>query len=85
MIRQRETEEIKERDERNVCMDKRQFLAFIAMVINCAVEMQGKSERIKMVLEAARRFLNIVDITGEDLDSTLREGFATPQTNGFEK
>ena len=61
----------------------RQFLAFIAMVINCAIEMQGKSERIKMVLEAARRFLNIEDITGEDLDNTLR-GVSTNQTNGSE-
>ena len=61
-------------------MDKRQFLAFIAMVINCAVEMQGKSERIKMVLDAARRFLGIEDITGEDLDTTLREGFAQAQS-----
>ena len=79
----RETDVVKKRDERNLCMDKRQFLAFIAMVINCAIEMQGKSERIKMVLEAARRFLNIEDITGEDLDNTLR-GVSTNQTNGSE-
>ena len=61
-------------------MDKGQFLAFIAMVINCAVEMQGKSERIQMILDAARTFLNIVDISGEDLDSKLSEGFALTQT-----
>lgn len=34
-----------------------------------------KSERIKMVLKAARRFLNVVDMSGEKLDETLREGF----------
>ena len=73
-------ERSKESNEQNFVMDKKQFLAFIAMVINCAVEMQGKSERIKMVLEAARRFLNIGDITGEDLDNTLRGGFGS-QTN----
>ena len=79
------TKEHKVEEKRNedvISMDKRKFLAFIAMVINCAVEMQGKSERIKMVLEAARRFLNIEDISGEDIDCTLREGSALAQANG---
>ena len=62
--------------DQNICLDKRRFLAFIAMVINCAVEIQSKSERITMILHAARKFLDVVDISGEDLDDTLREGFA---------
>lgn len=57
------------------------FLAFIAMVINCAMEIQVKSERIKMLLDTARRFLNVGDISGEDLDVTLRGGFAPTQTS----
>ena len=71
-------------DERRtpICMDRKRFLAFIAMVINCAVEIQGKSERIKMVLDAAKRFLNVVDVSGEDLDNTLREEFMSTLTNG---
>ena len=83
----RRPEHTNQREDQNVCLDKRQFLAFIAMVINCAIEIKGKSERIKMVLEAARRFLNIVDITGEDLDITLREGCAAQSqtTIGSEK
>ena len=59
--------------EQNICLDKKRFLAFIAMVINCAVDIQTKSERIKMVLEAAKRFLDVFDVTGEDLDITLKE------------
>ena len=43
-------------------------------MINCAVELKGKSERIKMILEAARRFLRVDDVSGEDLDNVLREG-----------
>lgn len=54
-------------------MDKKGFLAFIAMVINCAIEVKGRSERINMVSEAARRFLNIVDISEEDLDTLLKD------------
>ena len=69
----------KEEHGDNISIDKRGFLAFIAMVINCAVDIQTKSERIKMVLDAARRFLRVEDVTGEDLDNKLREGFA-PQT-----
>ena len=58
-----------------ISVDKKCFLAFIAMVINCAVEITGKSERIKMILDAARRFLKVDDVSGEDLDNVLREGF----------
>merc|ERR1712105_79234 len=43
------------------------------MVINCAAEIKGKSERIKMVLEAGRRFLGVMDVSGEDVDGVLRE------------
>ena len=66
----------------NIIMDKRHFLPFIAMVINCAADIKTKSERIKMVLEAARRFLNVEDVSGEELDNTLREGVSSTQTSG---
>lgn len=49
-------------------------LTFIIMVINGAVEIQRKSGKIKMVLGASRRFLDIVDIAGEDV--TQREAFS---------
>ena len=58
-----------------ISMDKKSFLAFTAMVINCAVEIKGKSERIKMILDAARRFLKVDDVSGEDLNNLQREGF----------
>ncbi|XP_044076754.1 uncharacterized protein LOC122887519 [Siniperca chuatsi] len=73
---QKEKEQKWNRDDQSICMDKKRFLAFIAMVRNCAAEITGKSERIKMVLDTARRFLNV----GEDLDVTLREGVAPTQT-----
>lgn len=49
-------------------MDVKWFLAFIVKVISHAAEMQGRSERIKMVQDAARRFLKGVDKSGEDVD-----------------
>lgn len=64
-------------------MDKRGSLGFIAMVINCAAEIQGKSESIKMMLYTTRRYLNVVDISGKYLD-TLRGGFVPTQATGCE-
>ena len=75
-------EERTKRAEQAIFMDRKQFLAFIAMVVNCAMEIKGKTERIKMILDAARRFLKIEDISGEDLDNLLREGFAPTQDAG---
>ena len=76
------TEENK--DDKNIVMGKREFLAFIAMVINCAADIKTKSERIKMVLVAAKTFLNVVDVSGEELDNTLREGVLSSQASGSE-
>ena len=68
-----------EANQNNMCWDKKGFLAFIAMVLNCAMEIPRKSERIKMVLDAAKRFLNVGEISGEELDDMLRGGCAPPQ------
>ena len=57
-----------------ICMDKKRFLAFIAMVINRAASMTGKTERIEMVLDAAKKFLD-VDVTGTEIDKILRDAF----------
>ena len=83
-VERREEEEIRKVLENKICMEKTSFLAFIAMVINCAVELKRKSERIKMVLEAAKRFLDVEDVTAEELDSVLREGFAVTLAPGQE-
>ena len=69
-----------ERSRPVLCLDEGRFLAFIAMVINCAIEIPRKSDRIRMVLDAARRFLDIEEISGDDLESILREEFASAPT-----
>lgn len=38
----------------------------IGTFVNCAVKIKSQSERIKMVLDAASRYLDIVDILGEE-------------------
>ena len=65
-----------------VCGDGAKFLAFVAMVINCSMEARGKSDRVEVVLEAARRFLGIDDVTGKGLDSMLRESCTSAGVGG---
>lgn len=57
------------------CKDKIKFLAFLAMVINCAAEAERKSKRIKIAVDTTRKFLDIVESTGEEVQGLLREAF----------
>ena len=65
----------REFDRESLIMDRRRFLAFIAMVLNCASEIETKSEKIKMVVDAARGILGIFDVKGDEIQEILEEGF----------
>lgn len=67
-------EQVGERADWFILLEKDRVLAFIAMVVNCGMEVKKKSERIGMVIDAAPRFLDIGDVAGEDLQSILRDG-----------
>ena len=41
------------------------FLAFIAIVINCTAGMESKSQKIEVVVAAAERYLDVRDLTSE--------------------
>ena len=58
-------------------MDRRRFLAFIAMVLNCVSEIDTKSERIKMVVHAfdLDMILGIFDVKGDEMQEILEKGF----------
>ena len=57
-------------------------LAFIAMVINCASEIETKSEKIKMVVHAAKDILGIFDVEGDEIQGILEKGFGGNQKLG---
>ena len=65
----------RECDRESLIMDRRRFLAFIAMVLNCASEIQTKSERIKMVVHAAKEIWGIFDVKGDEIQENLEKGF----------
>ena len=69
-------------DRDSLIMDRRRFLAFIAMVINCASEIETKSEKIKMVAHAAKEILGIFNVEGDEIQGILEKGFGGNQNLG---
>lgn len=61
------------------------FLAFIAMVINCASEIWGggrDSERIRMAVDAAKEISGRTDLKGDEIWAILAKRFEGSQTPG---
>ena len=52
------------------------------MVINCACEIETKSEKIKMVVHAAKEILGIFDVEGDEIQGILEKGFGGNQYLG---
>ena len=48
-----------------------QVLAFLAMMINCAAEVEKKSERIEIIVDAVRKFWDVEGITGVEEQELL--------------
>ena len=76
----RDNQSRRKHDEYSFSKDKIKFLAFLAMVIYCAAEAERKSERIEIVVDAARKFFDIEEITGENVQGLLREAFRPSQS-----
>ena len=64
-------------------MEKRTFLAFIAMVINCASEIETKSRLMIKIVDAAKAILGITDVKGDDMQGILEKGFGGSRTPGI--
>lgn len=47
-------------------------LAFLAMVINCGPEAERQIERIEIFVATVKRFFDIVEITGEEVQGPFR-------------
>ena len=59
------------------------FLAFIAMVMNCTVQMERKSQNIAMVVAEAEKFWGVIDFSAEELQGVLREEVPASQADGL--
>ncbi|KAJ8269851.1 hypothetical protein GJAV_G00107540 [Gymnothorax javanicus] len=76
---QARVQEIGKPDENLIRMERRHFLAFIAMVVICSRDLESKMERIKMVVDAAREFFGIMDVRGDEIQRILERGFGGGQ------
>ena len=67
-----------------MCFSKLGFLAFIAMVVNCTVEMDQKSQKIEVGLAAAEKSLGLCRFTAEELQGMLSGSDMSSPTVGLE-
>lgn len=58
------------------------FLAFIAMVIDCSAGLDKNSRKIDIIISAAKRFLGLKDVTGEGLHGILTGAVLSSQFPG---
>jgi hypothetical protein len=60
-----------ESDGKNMCFSKVGFLAFIAMVISCTAEMDGKSQKIEVVVAEVEKYLGLRGFTAEQMQQSV--------------
>lgn len=59
-------------DEEFLIVKKKEFLCFIAEVINCTSQAKQRSEKTAIVVKSANRYLGIKDITWESIYEELQ-------------
>lgn len=75
-------ESVRKHEEFCFCTDQVKFLAFVATVIKCTAGVEWKSEKIDIIIDAARRFLGVVRASGLGVQQHFREAFRLPETPG---
>lgn len=52
---------------------KKDFVYFMAEVINCTFQAKGRSEKIEIIVKSAARYLNIQGISGRGVQEELKK------------
>lgn len=68
-------------DKINVGVDKVKFVAFLAEVINCSAQTQSRTDRIRIIIRAAKKYLDVGEITVEMINETLTAGLQDTQSS----
>lgn len=86
-----ESTSVKTQNQKNQCrinkdslvVDKIKFVTFVAEVINCSAQTTSRTERIKIIIRAAEKYLDIRETTVESVKEALVGGPQGSQaTNG---
>jgi hypothetical protein len=67
-------------DDIKITEDKMAFLTFIVEVVNCSAQTESRTERTRIILRAAEKYLNIVGITVERINEKLKLHVTNSQT-----
>lgn len=57
-----------------IAVDKVKFVAFLAEIINCSAQTSSKTERIKIIIKAAQKYIGMGEITIESINDILLAG-----------
>lgn len=55
----------------SLIIDKVKFVTFMAEVVNCSAQTKSRTERIKIIIRAAEKYLDVREITVEKIQDTL--------------
>lgn len=69
-----------ESKENEVSFDKVSFVTFIAEVVNCSPQTESRTERIKIIIRAAGKYLELEDVTVEIINDRLKMQPVNSQT-----
>lgn len=62
------------------CKDGRQQKTFIAEVVNCSAQTESRTERIKIIIKAAEKYLELVDVMEDIINDRLKLQTVNSQT-----
>lgn len=57
------------------------LVLFLAHVTNCSEQAKTKTEKIKITVKAAAKFLDMKDVSWEKIDADLSQGEGTSDAN----
>lgn len=67
-------------NDKTMLTDKMSFIAFMAEVINCSAQTESRTERIRIILRAAGKYLDVEEVTVEQIHEKLKVQISNTQT-----
>jgi len=68
-------------NEDKLVIGKMEFVSFMVEVINCSAQTESRTERMKIIIRAAEKYLNVAGVTSEKINETLMAK-SSSQTSG---
>lgn len=68
--------------EDRLVIGKLEFVSFMAEVVNCSAQTESRTERIKIIIRAAERYLKVAGVTLERINDMLKTQSSTQTACG---